>query len=549
MHTTITTNCTHCLLILFFVIYTASVFAAPPTASNISVSTPQGMPLEIDVSNGITGGDGVLSVSVPTPPNDTQGSVSITGALGITFIPNVNFKGIVRFGYQVIDTGNPQSPAAATITVTVAETNNEITTTITQKGTPVAALGGLLDISCPGLQNLDVGQLNNAERELLARCNDLLTASAQGLTAEVIAALQQIAPEEIAAQIRAGRSLFERQLGNIGGRLSALRRGAAGVSLAGLSLPTSDGKPIPGNLIDNVFGTGGSAGESVSSPWGLFVSGVYGKVKRDQTQLEDGFTFKTLGTTIGVDYRFDNTLVTGGAVGFANSDADIGQNAGDMEVDGVNVAGYGTYYLSQKTYFDGILSYSSNRYQATRNINYVLNNNAVDAQAKSRPDGNLLALSIGGGHEFYAGHGWVSSAKARFDYTDSTIDAYNETGAGGLNLSIEEQRSDSFTSSVGLQASYAHSTRWGVLVPQIDLDWQHQFKGNAVRIKGQFINDQFGTTFEFKTDNPDRDYFGVGLGVSTVFPNGNMVFIQGATTLGRDRYEDYHIAAGARFEF
>ena len=130
-----------------------------------------------------------------------------------------------------------------------------------------------------------------------------------------------------------------------------------------------------------------------------------------------------------------------------------------MAVEGINFTGYATYYISQKTYLDGILSYNSHRYDSTRNIRFVLNNNPVDAQAKSKPDGRLLALSIGAGHEFYAKQRWVTSAEGRLDYASSTIGAYDETGAGGLNLSIEEQQSDSLVSSLGLQMSYAHSTR------------------------------------------------------------------------------------------
>lgn len=548
MHITTRTYYIYYFLALFFGVYSTCAFAIPPIARNISVNTPQGVPLDIDLSNAITDGDGVLSVSIPEPPDETQGVVSITGALGILFTPSVNFKGIVRFAYQVNDTANPESPASATITVTVAEADNEISAVVARKETPGAALSDVLDVSCPGLQDIDVNLLNDAERELLARCNDLLAASAQGLTAEVIAALRQIAPEDVAAQIRAGRSLSERQMSNIGGRLSALRRGSAGVSLAGLSLRTQQGASVPGELFNGVFDTGGSAGESLASPWGVFVSGVFGRVKRDQTLQEDGFTLQTQGMTIGADYRFNETLVAGGAMGFASSDVDITNNAGNMDVNGINFAGYATYYISQKTYFDGILSYNRHRYDSTRNIRFVLNNNPVDAQAKSKPDGRLLALSIGAGHEFYVKRGWVTSAKGRLDYASSIIGAYDETGAGGLNLSIEEQQSDSLVSSLGLQMSYAHSTHWGVLVPQLNMGWQHQFKGDAIRIKGQFINDQFGTTFQFKTDNPDRDYFGLGFGLSAVLPNGNMVFIQAATTLGRDRYEDYYLSAGARFE-
>ena len=63
---------------------------------------------------------------------------------------------------------------------------------------------------------------------------------------------------------------------------------------------------------------------------------------------------------------------------------------------------------------------------------------------------------------------------------------------------------------MGAQMSYALSYRWGVLVPQLNASWEHEFKGDAVLIKGRFVTDQTQTTFAFKGDSPDRNFVLVG---------------------------------------
>jgi outer membrane autotransporter protein len=87
-----------------------------------------------------------------------------------------------------------------------------------------------------------------------------------------------------------------------------------------------------------------------------------------------------------------------------------------------------------------------------------------------------------------------------------------------------------------------------VLVPQFNLSWEHEFDDGAHQIKGSFVADRFQTRFAFDTDEPDRDYFGLGLGVSAIWPGGSTAFAQYQSTLGRDNFSDYNVALGLRVE-
>lgn len=68
-------------------------------------------------------------------------------------------------------------------------------------------------------------------------------------------------------------------------------------------------------------------------------------------------------------------------------------------------------------------------------------------------------------------------------------------------------------------------------------------------IKGNFVADQTQTTFAFKGDNPDREFFLIGLGVSAVLPGGNTGFLHYETTRGKANVSDYSVSLGLRLEF
>ncbi len=412
---------------------------------------------------------------------------------------------------------------------------------LARPGTPEAAMANVLDSMCRALQ-ASTTPSTTLQTELLARCVDIVNASGS----DVVTALRSLAPDEAAAQGRMGNNFAQQQLGNIGARLAALRNGATGLGLSGLSFNIK-GRFVPGSVFAQALEADARNATPVDLPqvapkWSGFISGTVGGGDKTPTASEEGFNFHTRGLTAGADYRYSSATVLGGALGYARSDVDLDANGGGLDASGISLSLYGTYCSTQNFYLDAVLNYGANDYKQTRNITYFQKTARSDTQAK------LLALSVGGGYEFTARSGASAEVSLRLHRIASTIDGYTETGANELNLTLRDQYIQVFSSSLGTRGSWPLSLKWGVLIPQMDVSWEHELNDGAHQIKGNFVNDQFATTFAFKTDDPDRNYFQLGLGASAVIPGGKTAFLQYQTTLGREHYRDYNVALGARVE-
>jgi hypothetical protein len=131
-----------------------------PVAVDDSPSTPEDVPITIDVLGNDTGlGDTPLLVAVTSPP--TNGGAVVNGDNTITYTPGSNYNGTDAFEYTVTDaTGGPFAPpelsqtsAPASVTVTVTPVNDP----------PVAVADGpfatpednLLSVASPGVLGND----------------------------------------------------------------------------------------------------------------------------------------------------------------------------------------------------------------------------------------------------------------------------------------------------------------------------------------------------------------------------------------------------------
>jgi outer membrane autotransporter protein len=120
---------------------------------------------------------------------------------------------------------------------------------------------------------------------------------------------------------------------------------------------------------------------------------------------------------------------------------------------------------------------------------------------------------------------------------------------GGWATRIEEQELSSFTSQLGGEVSYAVSTGWGVLLPQLSLEWIHEFEDGGDNVVGHFVQDPTREEFRFATDAFDQNYFNLQLGVSAQFANGRTGYLYYRKLLGYDDLDAYSIGAGLRLEF
>ena len=378
---------------------------------------------------------------------------------------------------------------------------------------------------------------------------------------ELASGLQHVATEEFAASGQLGTEVGSNRI-NIGiNRLVEVRRGAKGFSIAGLSPGSSTLLAANSQQLDSYSGErGGAAGDSeVWDKLGVFITGNYSTGDRDRTSRTDSFDFDTYGATLGMDYRFTKNYIIGAAISYNDLDSDFDKRR-TVAGGGVNAESwggfvYGTYY-QDRFYIDGLAGYARSDYDVKRKIN-ITNNNPdvfggedIRASVKGSPDSDDYTASIGGGYHF--GQSALSYGPyGRLTYLKVKVDDYKESGAGkfGLNLDVDGQDWKSVTSVLGGQIAYASSQNYGVVTPQGRLAWVHDYEDDSTRMKATYVDDPRKNTLLAITDDPDSDYFELGVGVSAVFKNGVQAFFNYDTVLGMDDFTIHMFTLGGRWEF
>jgi outer membrane lipase/esterase len=362
-------------------------------------------------------------------------------------------------------------------------------------------------------------------------------------------ALQQIAPEEMAANSRMAIEATAKSTASaIRGRLSALRSGAKGLSMNGNEY-TPNAK---GYASQHVFGRkqrGGVAGadEGQASKLGVFVNAAYNTGDRDETSREDGFDFDSWSLLGGADYRFTEKFVAGIALGYNQTKVDITRSQGSIESDAWNLSSYATLTLD-KFYVEGSIGFSRNGYDSDRNITYSTDTGSiVRRNAKGSTDGNQFNVGLGAGYE-WALAGFTLTPYGRLEYIKLDIDAFNESGASGLNMHIDGQDADSKQSALGLRGAYAISTSIGALIPQASVEWIHEFANNSHNITARYVNDPQNNLIVIPTEQPDRNYFRIGVGLSAVFQRGWSGFVNYETLQGLSDTSHHSLLFGMRKE-
>jgi uncharacterized protein YhjY with autotransporter beta-barrel domain len=336
---------------------------------------------------------------------------------------------------------------------------------------------------------------------------------------------------------------------NIGLRLNSLRSGlGGGVSLGGLSLLVNgESVPVAGALAGLLSGGGASADRTMGfGRLGIFVNGQGSFGDRDTTERTQGYNFYTAGMTVGADYQFTDQIIFGAAFHYLRTKLDVADRAADSTVNGYSLSAYGTYYVKEKFYVDGILTYGRNDYAIERQALDLLGTRTDTITA--RTDGNQLSASAGGGYNFAVG-GLTGGPTGRVTYTRVHIDGFTERGPlGSSAVRIQDQTVESLTTAFGAQASYVIHTRWGGLSPLVRAEWEHEFKGNS-RIVSATPVSLPGILLTAQTDAPDRDYFNLGVGVTARFERGVSAFVHFEESLGRSNFTNHSFTGGIRFEF
>lgn len=396
--------------------------------------------------------------------------------------------------------------------------------------------------------------------------------------------VQEATPREVAAQGNLMLDLPQWSFRHVGRRLAALRGGGSRRAEEELALVFGREEVKVAALVDTVRdavarqarfdgavsealeavsgsaqeGAGTGAGEEPQPRMdeeldalprlGVFASGRVATAERDGTDREEGFEAGIEGLTVGADYRLTGDLILGGAVGYLTTDLDLLNDGGGLDADGYSLTAYGAW-MREALYVEGVVGYGSTSFDLRRHVDLpVPFQGATRFVALGETDGTQWMANLGTGWEIAAGASSVELF-GRASYVDAELDGYRERGGGPFDLEIRDQTLDSLLAEAGVSFGHAISRDWGVLQPVVRAAALHEFGDDSRLIRGSFLGDVQQLEFLVPTEEPDRDFFNLGVGVTVTTYRGRSFYLFYDTDLARDDLEIGTFTLGARLEF
>ena len=503
--------------------------AAPPIANGDSRTVTMNGTITINVlANDFDDDNDALSVTnVSSPAN---GSVSLNSDSSIRYTPDRDFAGSDSFTYTVSDTNGEVSSATVTLSVVDVELQ------ALGHGDNARSIGAAIDDLCPRLRQLGTADLGTGGAQLLARCEALLE-QARTDPGSADEALRQIAPEEVSAQIRQASEIFRSQIQAVAQRQLYLASGHSSSTFNGYAF-TSDRQ------------RGGAAGDTDSaySPLSFFASALAGNSDRDRTELEAGYDSSAQGLTLGADYRFNNDFFIGAAWGWTQNDLEFQDRGGEVDATTYSLLAYAVMHRGSWS-FDAQLGYGTVEYDTKRRIAYTNLSETLNAVAKGSTSGSQWTASAQAQYDFNV-DAYSLRPFIRADYLSTQIDAFGENNAGGWEVEISEQEIQQVVMAAGVDASFAISQSWGVLLPQAHLSARSDVKTSRDDVYGRFSFDPDPSNrFELRADMKESLYFLANLGVVAVLPKGFSTYAHYQHLLGYSDTESGQFSLGLRFEF
>lgn len=425
------------------------------------------------------------------------------------------------------------------------------------------------------LPDVQAQVLDQAVNNMLANnCQNLLQGAGSSVLAPTLAAACTSGPGATGTGTSAGGGAASVQAAAVSilNRSVQLRldgaRAEAGQSRLGTSSFAMNpfGLLLPGlgqsiGMTSPINPTGDSSSASFNfgnqSRWnglGFFASGLVEAMNREVTTFQDGYKSMILGVTGGVDYRINRQTVAGVAVNYSNTHGDF-RNGGDFNTNSIGGTLFGSYLPTDRTFIQLTGGYTNSNHLVGRITRGFIPgigagpDRILGGLAGSSTNGDVFSAAILAGYDHPISRLTIGP-RVGFNYSNTHIHDYAETSGGGLGLRYEDQWINSIQSVVGIQAQMAFSTPFGVLVPQANANYIHEF-ANAQRLLGvSFVEDLRAapTRFVFQNDAPDRNYFNAGTGLIAVLPNGWQGFMNFRAMLGHAQFDNYAGTFGLRVD-
>lgn len=277
--------------------------------------------------------------------------------------------------------------------------------------------------------------------------------------------------------------------------------------------------------------------------YGGWVDATWVRGSLDGSNGLSGYDYQMGGLILGADASVSDNVAVGVAGGFGKPklyDYDLA-NA-EVEGNSYFLSAYGTLTQDQWE-FAGVLGYTFGSYDAKRGINF----GTINRQAKGDFDSQGMIASLKAAY-FQRFGGLEVIPEVGLTYSKIWQNGFTETGAGSLNLKVDDADAYSVVTSVGvrlgtsLEAGATPIRVQGLL--RYDYDW-NAGDDNAHKVTASLAEVPALGTMSIIGQNRGANGFTVG-GAATALVTKNIDLFAGATYRWNDNGSEYTVGAGAR---
>ncbi len=537
--------------------------------------------------------DGAAAQTV-TGPIDGAGDVTITNAAGVTFVnavgttigdigaltiastfsgtfestldaASIDLDGTLQVEDAVTLTGKLDVGAGSKIILgggivdtetafTVADVDSAGTTTIEVSSTFTSGTIILFDSTADAsadLANLTITDTLLVDYTLSANGNDIEITAVAESDADVAATLD-VSLQDATAVLNAAAALSASDGTLLDNFDTAIKTGgddatkaAETVAIqadtlgAGTNVAVSTGGQVigissdrlgslrTGNQFENSAGTGFATG-GTSAKYGAWVKPFGNWAEQDNTSGVAGFEALTYGMAFGADTALDDQYRGGVSFAYASSDVE-GSGAGQSkaDIDSYQLTLYGDF-TGKNYYAEASLGYAYNNNTVSRVIDFM----GTDTTASGEYGSSQFIASFNTGIPMQMAGTAYFTPTAGLAWTHVISEEYTETGAGGLNQTVDIDDIDVLLGTLGAKMHTQIRYNKGYLVPNIHGGVSYDFIGDNTTATASFTGggaaftvagaevEQFGGNLGFGFTYESKNFWSIGAGYDADMKSG-----------------------------
>lgn len=297
------------------------------------------------------------------------------------------------------------------------------------------------------------------------------------------------------------------------------------------------------------------------SGFSFLLNAEHGNLERELTLFERGYETDSIKVQLGLDYRLRDNWIVGALIGMDRYetvfDADSpgtnflpGDSEGDTDADNININLFTTATFAENCYVDALITWSRSDYTFTRIGLFQESTRTlptVPVNTRAEADGDQLAASFGFGLDRNYGANGIH-IYGRVFHQSSSIDSYVEQGGAGFAMRFDSEDVNETIGTVGAKFTRSINTDFGILVPQLFVEYENAFNDETADSVSSFVADNSRTRFVLTGDDPDNAYTRAGIALLAGFPNGFTAYVGVNNVFGQDHLTQLRYTAGLRKE-